>query len=119
MRAPATKRIVPEMRTTTVPVERSGSSTIIPASGMSTTRNGRSPVLNSRMASPFFAASIAVHTTTANLANSDGCTLTPRSSQRRAPFTSGAMDRVKGKSTTTNSAIATAMSGHPNRRHTW
>ena len=54
--------------------------------------NGRTPFLNSRTCTPFFDASMAHQITTASRASSDGWKLSgPRSTQRRAPLSEGAM----------------------------
>ena len=87
-------------------------------SGAITTMNGSKPYWKVRMRSPFFAASIAVQTTTANLVSSDGCTVTnPRFTQRRAPLMVGVMRCVKGSSGMTSSTAASASTGHAARCH--
>src|SRR5213078_2431596 len=84
MRAPAVNRTTPARIATSNAIDRFGSRKINPTSGARITRNGSTPFRKVRICSPFFAASIAVQTTTANLASSDGCTVTnPRSTQRR------------------------------------
>src|SRR5207244_9128926 len=60
------------------------------------------------MRSPFLAASIAVQRTTANLAISDGCTVTnPRLTQRRAPLMVGARACVKGRRGSSSNTVTT------------
>ena len=62
-----------------------------------TIRTGSIPFLNSRITSPFFAASIAAQTTIANRASSDGWKLqTGIRIHRRAPFFIGAIAWVPG-----------------------
>src|SRR5207248_5788406 len=99
-------------------IERFGSKKISAKSGASTTMKGSRPYLNVRMRSPFFAASMAVQTTTANLASSEGCTVTkPRLTQRRAPLMLGAMRWVKGSNGMRSSTAATASTGQAHRCH--
>ncbi len=84
--------------------------------GAHTTRKGRSPLLSEWSRSAFLTASIAVHTSTAIFANSEGWNETPRFSQRRAPLMRGAMDSVPG-STVRRSRIAAPISiGQASRR---
>ena len=108
IRAPAVNSTTPARIATSNAIDRFGSRKINPTTGAMITRNGNRPRWNVRMRSPFFAASIAVQTTTANLASSDGCRVTmPRFTQRRPPLIVGAMRWVNGSSTTTsrNAAI--------------
>ncbi len=116
-RAPAVNRTTPASRATSTAIERLGSKKISATSGASTMRKGKMPCWKVRMRSPFFAASIAVHTTTANFASSDGWAVTkPKSTQRRAPLMFGAMRCVNGKRGMSSSTVATASTGHAARR---
>ena len=118
MRAPAVNSTTPASRATSSAMERLGSKKMSATSGASTTMNGSRPYWKVRMRSPFFAASIAVQTTTANLASSDGCTVTkPRLTQRRAPLIVGVIRCVKGSNGMTSSTAATASTGQAARRH--
>ena len=112
MRAPAVNRTTPARIATSSAIDRFGSRKINPTSGARITRNGSTPFRKVRICSPFFAASIAVQTTTANLASSDGCTVTnPRSTQRRAPLSVGARPCVKGSSGMTSNTVAPPSTG--------
>ena len=112
MRAPAVKSTTPARIATSNAIERFGSRKINATSGARITRKGSRPFRNVRICSPFFAASIAVQTTTANLASSDGCSVTnPRSTQRRAPLSVGATRCVNGSSGMTSSTVAAPSTG--------
>ncbi len=101
-------------------MERLGSSRISSATTPSTTRNGSTPVLKPRIASPFLAASIAAQTATAKRAASDGWRLSgPRVIQRRAPFNDGLMARVNGSSGTISNTRAPSRSGQAIVRKRW
>ena len=79
---------------------------------------GSIPFLNSRTRSPFLAASMAHQTTTATRASSDGWKpIEPSWIQRRAPFTVGAISRVKGSTGMRSSTTVTSSSGHARWRH--
>ena len=120
MRAPAVNSTVPARIATSSAIDKFGSRKISPTSGPRITRNGSRPRWNVRICSPFFAASMAVHTTAASLASSDGCTVTtPRFTQRRAPLMVGAMRCVNGSSGMSNSSAVTPSSGQAARRQTW
>jgi hypothetical protein len=61
---------------------------------------------------------MAVQTTTANLASSEGCTITnPRLTQRRAPLMLGAIAYAKGSNGRSSSTATTASTGHAARCH--
>ena len=118
MRAPAVNRTTPASSATSSAIERLGSKKTSANRGASTTMKGSRPYLNVRMRSPFFAASMAVQTTTANLASSEGCTVTkPRFTQRRAPLMLGAIPCVKGSRGMSSSTPASASTGHAHRCH--
>ncbi len=102
----------------TVAAGQVGSRKISATSGARTMMNGNIPCWKVRMRSPFFAASIAVQSTTANLASSDGCTVTnPRFTQRRAPLIVGVMRWVNGRRGRRSNTAAMASTGQAARCH--
>ena len=119
MRAPAEKSTIPASRQTDRAILRPGSNKMRPATGPTTTKNGSRPRLNSRILSPFLAASIAVHASTANFANSDGWKETPPIPiHRRAPLISSTTAPANGSRRTNNSSDTTPRSCHAMRCHT-
>ena len=120
MRAPAANSSVPARIATNRAMERFGSRKMRPITGPRMTRKGSRPRWKVRICSPFLAASIAVHTTTANLASSDGCTVTtPRFTQRRAPLSTGATPCVNGSSGNSSSRLTTPSVGQAQRCQWW
>ena len=118
IRAPAVNSTTPASNATKRAIDRFGSRNTSATIGASTTTNGRIPSRKVRICSPFFAASIAAHSTTVNLASSDGCTVTkPRVTQRRAPLIVGEMAWVNGSSGTSSSSAVAPSSGQAARRH--
>ena len=115
--APAVNITLPASSATSNAIERCGSRKIRPVTGTRMTTNGNTPFWNSRSCSPFLAASMAHHTTTANFASSEGCSVsTPRLTQRRAPLIVGVMGCVKGSSGIISNNAVTQSSGHAQPR---
>ncbi len=115
--APAVNITLPASSATSRAIERWGSRKIRPVTGTRMTTNGNTPFLKSRTCSPFLAASMAHHTTTANFASSEGCSVnTPRFTQRRAPLIVGVMACVNGSSGIISNTAVTPSSGHAQRR---
>jgi hypothetical protein len=84
--------------------------------GIHTARKGISPRLSECSRSALRTASIAVQTSTAIFANSDGWNETPRFSQRRAPLIRGAIPSVPGSTVRTSSTTISRSIGHASRR---
>ena len=80
-------------------------------------KKGPSPWVRRAKCSVLRTAMVAVQTTTAILATSEGWKRYPTSSQRRAPFTSGANASVPGRMMNTSMATDTAMRGQASRAH--
>jgi hypothetical protein len=118
--APAVKSTIAPQSATSVAIDMLGCLMMSPATTPRTTRNGSTPFLKPRTASPFFAASMAHQITTVRRANSDGCRCSgPRFTQRRAPFTTGEMARVKGRIGMRSSSTVTPRMGHAYFCQTW
>ncbi len=117
--APAEKSTIAPQSATSVAIDMLGSSTMSPESAPIPTRNGSTPFLKPRTASPFRAASIAHQMTTASRASSEGCSRRgPICTQRRAPLMSGAMLYVNGSSGMMRKPMVTRSNGQAKRCHT-
>ena len=95
--------------------EMSGSRIASRLSAPITTAKGRSPLPNCFTAAPFFTSSIGVHTSTANLASSDGW-IDPLNRYRREPYIVLEIASVPGRMTMSMSSRLMPMIGQAYRR---